>query len=462
VARKKESQAGSTQRLVVVGAGPKAAALAAKARVLKELGFPEVKIDVLEREKEIAANWIGLTGFTTGMVQLCTPPEKDVGFPYTSLYGSEVDKRMLVEYSWHAYKILFDKSLYSDWVDTGREHPTHLEWARYLKAILMPEPGPKSDIVRQAIARDDVVRVISDTSVTLVEPEDGQVKITALCKGVRKTFKADGIVLTGPGKPITIDDMPEDGAGLIFNGQDYWKSTDTFRQMKAGSVAVIGGGETAASIVLSLLEITQGSSLQIDIINRHGAIFSRGESYNESRRFSSPKGWLDLDLPQREELIKRTDRGVFSLTAQRRLNKARNIDYKSGEVLALRIEGDKVVLSLRRGNPSVERQESYDRAIVALGFNPWTSLELLPQQYRPLAANPKELMGQYRELEKTIDANLCLPFDFVPSLKGKRFNVHLPVVAGLAQGPGFPSLCSLGHLSDRILSRYIDPPKPSR
>ena len=33
--------------------------------------------------------------------------------------------------------------------------------------------------------------------------------------------------------------------------------------------------------------------------------------------------------------------------------------------------------------------------------------------------------------------------------------LHLPVMAGLAQGPGFPNLSCLGLLSDRILRRYV-------
>ena len=33
--------------------------------------------------------------------------------------------------------------------------------------------------------------------------------------------------------------------------------------------------------------------------------------------------------------------------------------------------------------------------------------------------------------------------------------LHLPVLAGLAQGPGFPNLSCLGLLSDRVLRRYV-------
>ena len=40
--------------------------------------------------------------------------------------------------------------------------------------------------------------------------------------------------------------------------------------------------------------------------------------------------------------------------------------------------------------------------------------------------------------------------------------LHLPVVAGLAQGPGFPNLSCLGLLSDRILRRYVALQDPAR
>jgi mycobactin lysine-N-oxygenase len=36
------------------------------------------------------------------------------------------------------------------------------------------------------------------------------------------------------------------------------------------------------------------------------------------------------------------------------------------------------------------------------------------------------------------------------------------VLAGLAQGPGFPNLSCLGLLSDRILRRYVSIEEPSR
>jgi mycobactin lysine-N-oxygenase len=51
------------------------------------------------------------------------------------------------------------------------------------------------------------------------------------------------------------------------------------------------------------------------------------------------------------------------------------------------------------------------------------------------------------ELERRIDANLAVA--------GLEPPLHLPMLAGLAQGPGFPNLSCLGLLSDRILHRYV-------
>jgi mycobactin lysine-N-oxygenase len=48
------------------------------------------------------------------------------------------------------------------------------------------------------------------------------------------------------------------------------------------------------------------------------------------------------------------------------------------------------------------------------------------------------------------------------SVAGLSPPLHLPVLAGLAQGPGFPNLSCLGLLSDRILRRYVIPGPPAR
>jgi mycobactin lysine-N-oxygenase len=60
-------------RLAVIGAGPKAIAVAAKAAVLKALGKGEVDVVVFD-EADVAAHWDGAHGFTDGHHRLGTPP----------------------------------------------------------------------------------------------------------------------------------------------------------------------------------------------------------------------------------------------------------------------------------------------------------------------------------------------------------------------------------------------------
>jgi mycobactin lysine-N-oxygenase len=454
----KSSKSPDIPLLVVVGAGPKAAALAAKARVLKRLGIGAIDIKVIERSNQIATNWTGACGFTTGEVALCTPPEKDVGFPYNSEYGSKVDRMLLEYYSWHAYKILFDKTSYSDWIDKERPQPTHNEWAQYISNTL------KSNIIEDGEdpeeSEEDLVEVQTNTEVIEVAPSSGKVKVTTSDGRRTRSFDADGIVFTGPGAPIEIQNQTGDLSDVVHNSRSYWEHVGDFVEMKSGHIAVIGGGESAASVVVSLLDIARhrGENLKIDIINRHGAVFTRGESYNESKWFSNPDTWALMPEQDREELIRRTDRGVFSVAAQQQLKRATKLKIKSGSVFSLEKVANKVKVGYSVGKTATENFESYDRVIVALGFNPWVMLDLLPATFRPALATEDEQRAHYKRLEREVDPNLLLKFDFVPGMEGVDFRVHAPIVAGLAQGPGFPSLCCLGHMSDRILSKYV----PSR
>jgi mycobactin lysine-N-oxygenase len=52
------------------------------------------------------------------------------------------------------------------------------------------------------------------------------------------------------------------------------------------------------------------------------------------------------------------------------------------------------------------------------------------------------------ELERRIGIDL--------GVEGLLPRLHLPMLAGLAQGPGFPNLSCLGLLSDRVLRSYVD------
>jgi mycobactin lysine-N-oxygenase len=51
------------------------------------------------------------------------------------------------------------------------------------------------------------------------------------------------------------------------------------------------------------------------------------------------------------------------------------------------------------------------------------------------------------ELERRVEVDL--------SIGGLTPPLHVPLLAGFAQGPGFPNLSCLGLLSDRILRRHV-------
>jgi mycobactin lysine-N-oxygenase len=122
-------------QLAVVGAGAKAVAVAAKATVLREMGFDAPDVVAVERT-EVAANWRASGGWTDGTHRLGTSPEKDVGFPYRSALAprrnAELDERM-TRYGWQAYLIATGQ--FAEWVDRGRPAPTHQRWSQYLRWV---------------------------------------------------------------------------------------------------------------------------------------------------------------------------------------------------------------------------------------------------------------------------------------------------------------------------------------
>jgi len=73
--------------LAVVGAGPKGIAIAAKARALAAVGLPAPRVLLIDRGP-VAGNWMGDQGYTSGLLPLSTPPEKDVGYPYPDSWGA--------------------------------------------------------------------------------------------------------------------------------------------------------------------------------------------------------------------------------------------------------------------------------------------------------------------------------------------------------------------------------------
>jgi mycobactin lysine-N-oxygenase len=404
----------------VVGAGPKGIAIAAKARALAAAGLPAPRV-VLIDQGDVAGNWTGRQGYTSGLLPLGTPPEKDVGYPYAASWGdasADVIAAM-AEYSWQRH--LIRHGLYADWVDRGRMRPTHRQWSVYLREVA---EAAETEIVPGVVTGLEIAGGGDGWEVTL---EAGL------------AVNGYGVVITGAGPAITVPGQPHEHP-RVLDGRSYWLAARELSRERPQSVCVVGSGETAASVVIDLVKRCHRRST-IDVLTSRGVLYSRGESYEENRLYSDPGEWPHLAEAHRREFVDRTDRGVFSLQAEDALNQARGLRTLAGRAAEIEAREHDVILTIAYGD---ERERvAYDAVVVAIGFD--------GRWFEALLAD--DGAARYREaiadggLERVIDVDL--------SVSGLAPPLHLPVMAGLAQGPGFPNLSCLGLLSDRILRRYV-------
>jgi mycobactin lysine-N-oxygenase len=226
----------------------------------------------------------------------------------------------------------------------------------------------------------------------------------------------------------------------VFDGRSYWLRGRTLSADLPQSACVIGSGETAASVVIDLLKHGHKRST-VDVVTSRGVIYSRGESYDENRFYSDPGDWPRLAESHRREFLERTDRGVFSPQAEAILNNSRAFRTLAGRAVAIEAGERQVVVTIEYGD---ERERiAYDLVVVAIGFDARWFEMLLGTEARGRLETA--LAGE--ELERRIEVDL--------SIGGLTPPLHLPLLAGFAQGPGFPNLSCLGLLSDRILRRYV-------
>lgn len=405
--------------LAVVGAGPKGIAVAAKARALAVAGLPAPRVVLVDRG-EVAGNWSGRQGYTSGVLPLGTPPEKDVGYPYAASWGeaSADVVAAMAGYSWQRH--LIGHGAYSDWVDRGRMRPTHRQWSAYLREVAR---AAEAEIVCGAVAA--------------LEVTGGDRWQVRLASGAE--IAADGVVITGAGPSITVPGQPRDHR-RVLDGRTYWLAARELTRERPQNVCVVGSGETAASVVIDLLKRCHKRSA-VDVLTARGVLYSRGESYDENRFYSDPGEWPRLAEAHRREFLERTDRGVFSLQAEAALNQARGFRALAGRAAGIEAREHDVIVTIAYGD---ERERvAYDAVVVAIGFDGrWFEALLGPEA----GARYREAVGA-GGLERVIGVDLAV--------SGLAPPLHLPVMAGLAQGPGFPNLSCLGLLSDRILRRYV-------
>lgn len=404
--------------LAIIGAGAKAVAVAAKAAVLREMGFEVADVVAIERS-DVAANWRAGGGWTDGRQRLGTSPEKDVGFPYRSTLvadrNAELDERMM-RFSWQSYLVATDQ--FVGWIDRGRPAPTHDTWAAYLRWV--------ADEVGLKVVRGEVVQISVDGPRWVLHTNDS-------------SLSADTVMVTGPGQP---ERSMLSGDPRVLSIAQFWQRAGQHDRIVAENVAVIGGGETAASM---LNELFHHRVSAITAISPQATLFTRGEGFFENSLFSDPTGWRSLTQAERRDCIARTDRGVFSARVQESLLGDERIKHLRGRVARVVNRDDRIWITLCTDNCG-EPQETlhrFDLVIDGSGADPLWFLPLMSPAaldlLEPGVGGP--LTGE--RLEESIGHDLAVV--------GVTPKLVLPNLSGVNEGPGFPNLSCLGLLSDRVL-----------
>ncbi|MEV0293163.1 SidA/IucD/PvdA family monooxygenase [Nocardia sp. NPDC050710] len=407
------------ETLLVVGAGPKALAVAAKAHVLRRLGLPAPHVTVVEAHA-VGGNWLPSGGWTDGRHRLGTSPEKDVGFPYHSTWArgrnQEINEAMTA-FSWTAF--LVEHGTYAEWIDRGRPSPQHHVWAKYLQWV-----AHKIDL-------DMVLGTVRSISAA----DDGWLVRATDSDGVPTELAADRLMITGPGRSgKALAKHPK-----VLSIAEFWDLAGRRSLPLSSRVAVIGGGETAGS---ALDELVGHGMLSISVISPMATIYTRGESYFENALFSDPIKWCALSTAERRDVIRRTDRGVFSVRVQESLLADNRVHHLQGRVVRVADQGDGVALTLRN-EMRPDQVHGFDLVIDATGGQSLWFLDLFDSD----AADGLELAVGGALTHDRIEASIG--YDLAVS--GLDSKLYLPNLAALAQGPGFPNLSCLGELSDRVL-----------
>jgi mycobactin lysine-N-oxygenase len=431
--------------ILIVGAGAKAAALAAKVHAINTLGLAEISMTVIEKT-EPAASWLGRNGMTSGEEPLAIPPIKDVGFPYQSSrqfgkLGDQIDAALL-PFTWQRFAM--ERHEYAAWVNSGSPSVMHRDYGEYLGWVLER-------------ATEGVT--LYDGRVTELSLDEGHERWQAeVAERGRpedpERHRGRSLVLTGPGVHRHFPHDPE-VEPRVFHCDSRREEFARVPADEAVEIAIIGGGESALSALVFLRDLRPAARLTVYTPTLP---LSRGESFLENRVFADPDNvdWEHLDIETRRDFVKHCDRGVFDASVLARIADDDHLSFTCGRAMHVSLAEDGEAALLEFESPSEgERTQRYDFVINCTGFDLLRQLRgLFPDAVRD---EVEEQCGALWDGPPKTE----VPIGRGLELEGVRPRLHMPGLGGLRQGPGFANLGSLGLLANRVLQPLLgelDPP----
>jgi mycobactin lysine-N-oxygenase len=422
---------GAETDLLVLGAGAKGTAIAAKAHVLNSLGLGLAKVSIVEATGPASA-WRDGNGVTSSREILGLTPSKDVGFPYQSArafgaVGADVDAAM-VGFSWQSY--LVEAGRYATWIDAGSPSVQRRVFGDYL-AWALARASDGVELIDGRLAR-----------VSLEEGRERWDVLVATASGPVSVSCA-ALALTGQGVQRVIPHELEVAARVLDCESGRMEIARATPEASA-DIAIVGGGESA----LSCMEFTRGLRPDAQLTVYTSSLpMSRVESFLENRVFSRPDdvGWCSLGEAERREFIMRSDRGVFGSERVAPFAYDERCRFVGARVtyLGSACAGRKVCVTGTSPGGPIEGRHDY--VINCTGYDPLEQLRTLltPGARAHVAACAGDLWGRSPAGEVAIGRSL--------ELEGMRPRVHIPGLAAHSQGPGFSTLGALGLVADRVL-----------
>jgi mycobactin lysine-N-oxygenase len=423
--------------LIVVGAGAKAAAIAAKVHVLNSLGLARIALTIVEAA-EPAASWSGRNGMTSGEEPLAIPPIKDVGFPYQShrsfgeADGDEIDRAMS-PFTWQRHMI--EQRRYVRWVNAGSPAIQHRTYGRYLAWVLER-------------ATEGVTLVHGRvTGVSLDCERRWSIDVTAPNGSAR--YVARALALTGPGVHRRFPHDPE-AADRIFHCDSRRVELARIPPDQSAEIAIVGGGESALSCVAFLRAFRPNARLTIYTPTLP---LSRGESFLENRVFSDPDevAWDSLDERTRRDFVRHCDRGVFDPQTLAVIAYDEQCQFVTGRVTYVAPTGARagVYLDCICADGATGVRHEYDYVVNCTGFD---LLEQLRGLFEPV------VRAQIEQRVGALWDRPCgsqIPIGRHLELVNMHPRLYIPGLGALSQGPGFANLGCLGLLANRVLEPLV-------